>query len=106
MKEIKEMLTLGFDILHGMEASMADGVWTPTDALNFTAVMRDAPAAVAGMTLIPSEFKKATPGDWAELVAWAATEFELEGDAEKKVEAALEVVGGCLRGWAKWPKAS
>lgn len=106
MKELKEVLVLGFDLLDGIQASAADGKWTPADALNFTAVMLHAPAAVAGAQLIPSEIKRATPEDWSALVAWAATEFDLQGDAEQKVEAALEVAGGLLRGWAKWPKAA
>lgn len=103
-KELKELLTFGFDCQDAVNASLADdGQITKKDFPNLFPVLGSATAGLDGVGNPWERYKSLTDEERADLVSYAATRFDLNNDdLEALVRETLLELAGDIRVARKW----
>ena len=82
IKETKEILTFGFDLLEAILKSLEDKKFSiVTDAPRFVPVIFSAAKAFSGIELVKEELKDLTPEEQEELITELKARFDLKNDA-------------------------
>jgi len=94
VKETKEVLNFGFDLLEAIIKSLEDKRFSIiTDAPRFVPVIFSAAKAFSGIELVKEELKDLTEDEEGELIAELKARFDLQNDAvETLIEDVLDHV--------------
>jgi hypothetical protein len=95
IKETKEAVTFVARMIDAADKSLADGKITIFDAANLFSPLQALPAAIGGLSAVPSEMADLDPGEAEELRALVAAELDLTNDAAEIV--AENIIGFALQ---------
>jgi hypothetical protein len=92
VKETKELAKFGAGIGEGIVKSLEDGRLSIGDFMNFIGAMRDAPAAIGGITLVAAELEDLDVAEIEELVQFIKAELDLlDEDARRLTGKAIRL---------------
>ena len=91
MRNVEELMRLGFAVSKAVSDSLSDGKWGFMDLMNFLPVMGKIGPAMEGIADVKAEFAQASKADLARMAQVFREEFDLEDDSlEEKIELAFE----------------
>ena len=93
IKELKELLDFGFDMVDAIEKSLDDNKISLSDLPKFIPALTTSGKAFGGLQLVGAEIKDLDDDEMAELMAFARQRFDLPDDSlEFLIEDTLETV--------------